>query len=730
MSIHVLKDQKVFQLQTQNTSYQIAVDDYGYVLHVWYGDRLPVESLEDTICREDIGFSGNPYEAGLDRTISPDTLPMEYPGFGCGDFRDSAIALRFPDGSVAADFRYESYAITDGHSEPAGLPHAWGTEEEPCQTLTLRLRDAASNVRVELFYGVYEAGDVITRHVRVLNDDDREIWLERCLSCSLDFYGEGYDLLTFHGKHLMERMPQRTRVTRSRTEIYSLRGMSSHHTNPAMILCERGTDETHGACWGLCFAYSGNFRAGAQVDQRGTTRVNMGIHPDVFSWRLLPGEAFEAPQVFLAYSGEGFDALSDRYHRFIKNHVSRSEWTHARRPVLINSWEAAYFQFDREKLLDLARSAKEMGVDMMVLDDGWFGARNDDLSSLGDWTENTEKLGGTLRELSEAVHAIGLDFGLWVEPEMISENSALYRAHPDWALQMPNRKPQRSRFQLVLDMSRRDVRDYLFERLCAILDDARIEYMKWDFNRNICDLYTAVDGARQGETAHRWMLGTYELMDRITTRYPHLLLENCSGGGGRFDAGMLYFSPQIWCSDDTDAVNRAQIQYGSSFFYPTSAMASHVSVCPNHQTGRTTPMATRFDVAMTGAFGYELDATKLSQAEIEEVRAQLKDYRALESLLREGSYHRLTGTRGGHMAWEFVDPARSRALVTVLMTRAEGNENPVRVYPRGLKGEARYACPELNAVHTGLAWMKAGMLLDGRLMQYETRRLTLIEQAD
>ena len=725
MAIHVIDNGKVFHLQTAHSSYQIGVDAYGYLLHLWYGSRIPAEPLLDQVCKADIGFSGNPYEADLDRTTSPDTLPMEFAGYGCGDFRESSIAFLFPDGSKAADLRYQSYEVVSGTVELPGLPSAYDTPEEPCETLILTLQEKASPVTVDLIYGVYEQQDVITRSVRVTNHGQEKILLDRCLSCSMDFMEGELDMITFSGRHIMERTPERVPVTHARSEICSLRGMSSHQENPALILCRPETDETHGDCYGLAFVYSGSFMAGAQMDQRGQTRVNMGLHPEQFCWRLQPEETFYTPQVVITYSGEGFDTLSQQFHHMVKEHICRGEWVHKRRPVLINSWEAAYFHFNREKILDLGRCAKELGVEMLVLDDGWFGKREDDFSGLGDWTENQQKLGGSLCSLAEEIHKLGLKFGLWVEPEMISEDSDLYRAHPDWALTVPDRKPIRARYQLVLDMSREEVVEYLYQNLCRLLDDAPIDYIKWDFNRSVCDVFSRAEKAFQGETAHRWMLGTYSLLARLTARYPKLLLETCSGGGGRFDLGMMCYSPQIWCSDNTDAVCRMQIQYGTSFFYPTSTMASHVSVCPNHQTGRTVPLETRFNVAMTGAFGYEMDFTRLTEEEKQAIREQTETYNELEPILREGSYHRLTRPGGRWMSWEFLAQDKQTAMAFVTVTESEGNAVPIRLHPRGLDPEKRYTCTELNRTCYGQTWMQAGILVDPTPSQYGSKRFLL-----
>ena len=720
MAIHISADGRRFQLDTANTSYQFSADRYGVLIHNYYGGRVPFEDLSDGLFFADVGFSGNPWDAGEQRTYSLDTLPQEYSGYGNGDYRESSVALAFSDGGRAADFRFENHEVLDRAWRIPGLPALWDAAAEPARTLVVTLKERASEVRLQLIYTVFERENVIARSARIVNDGAEAVNVERCLSCCVDYAFGDYDLITFPGRHCMERVPQRQAVRHAKQEIYSLRGASSHQMNPAMILCRADTTETRGECWGVCLAYSGSFVGTAQQDQRGQTRLVMGIHPEQFSWKLMPGERFDAPQVILSYSDQGFERLSHQYHDILREHMCRGRWAHSQRPVVVNTWEAAYFNFDREAVLRLAKDAASVGADMLVLDDGWFGHRDSDTSSLGDWYENTEKLGGTLASLSEAVHAEGLMLGLWVEPEMISEDSDLYRAHPDWALAIEGRPPVRSRWQLVLDMSRADVRDYLFERLSAILSDARIEYVKWDFNRSLCELYSHAPGVRQGETAHRWMLGVYALFERIGAAFPDLLIENCSGGGGRFDAGMLYYSPQIWCSDNTDAVNRLDIQYGTSFFYPMSAVAAHVSVCPNHQTGRSVPMATRAAVAATGAFGYELDLGKLSDMERARVADDIRDYKAREELFREGRYHRLTKPEDACAAWMYVSRDGGKALLSAVMRRAEGNALPVNVPVRGLKSDVNYRCSLTNAVHSGAVWMACGLTLPVIYWQYES----------
>jgi alpha-galactosidase len=486
-----------------------------------------------------------------------------------------------------------------------------------------------------------------------------------------------------------------------------------------MILCSPETSEDYGDCWGFCLAYSSNFLASAQKDQRNQTRVLMGIHDRQFSFRLKEGEVFDAPQVILSFSDKGFSKLSHQYHNVLRKHMCRGKYRDAKRPVLINNWEATYFNFNEEKLLQIARQAAKLGIEMLVLDDGWFGKRDDDNSGLGDWYVNEKKLGGSLKQLGDKINALGMKFGLWVEPEMISEDSDLYRAHPDWALTIPGRHPNRSRNQLVLDMSRKEVRDYLLERLTEIIESAPIVYVKWDMNRSICDIYSHTD-INNGEIYHRQMLGVYELLEQFITRFPDILLEGCCGGGGRFDAGMLYYAPQIWCSDNTDAINRLEIQYGTSFFYPVSAVGAHVSAVPNHQTGRVTPFQTRGHVALAGSFGYELDLNKVSAEEQEMVRRQIEQFNKYYSLTHEGTYFRLHKPTERFCAWEFVDVEKEHALATVVMVSAEGNPLPIHINVKGLDENKTYRCSANNSVHSGHVWMNIGLTLNRSLVEYES----------
>ena len=722
MAIQISADQRTFTLQTKSSSYQMAVDAYGVLLHLYYGKKIEAENLEYLIYKSDVGFSGNPVEAGKDRTYSLDCLPQELPSSGVGDFREEMIRLYHEDGSCAADFRYEGYEVVKGSYEIPGLPAVYDTEQETGETLIITMREVSSDIKVKLYYGVMEEENVITRSACVCNCGTKKVVLDQLLSCNLDFMFGTYDMIYFYGRHAMERNLERVPVKGAKVEIGSRRGTSSHQYNPAVILCPPETTEKNGDCYGLCFAYSGNFTARAQRDQRNQTRVQMGIQPDQFRFVLEGGETFFAPQVIMSYSSEGFTALSHQYHDLIREHICRGPWKHAKRPALINNWEATYFAFNKEKILKIARQAKELGIEMLVLDDGWFGKRADDYSGLGDWFVNEKKLEGTLAELSSEIHAMGMKFGLWFEPEMVSEDSDLYRAHPDWALQIPGRQPNRARYQLVLDMSRKEVVDYLYNQISDVLEKASVDYVKWDMNRSVCDFYSSkLPAERMGEIPHRFVLGVYDLAERLLKRFPQLLLEGCSGGGGRFDAGMLYYAPQIWCSDNTDAVNRLDIQYGTSFFYPTSTMGAHVSAVPNHQTGRITPFATRGNVAMAGTFGYELDLNLVTDEEKAMVKEQLAQFDRFYDLTHEGDYYRLTAPKEGElMVWEFVAKDKSKAVSGVVKTDAQGNPLPLHVPVAGLAPDRKYHCSYNGSVHTGSVWNNCGLTLVEIPKEYES----------
>ena len=586
-------------------------------------------------------------------------------------------------------------------------------KEDEAETLEITLKDTATEAEVILKYGVFEKEDVITRSVVVKNSGKTPIVINKVHSMCLDIpYGD-WEWMHFYGRHTMERQAERVPVLHGISESSSSRGTSSHHQNPAVLLCEKDCTETNGHCIGAALMYSGGFQAQVEKDQLEQIRLVMGIHPDTFEWILEAGEAFYTPEVILSCSTTGFAKLSQNFHHIIRNHVCRGTYQLSSRPVLINNWEATYFDFNEEKILNIARQASKLGIDMMVLDDGWFGKRDDDCSGLGDWFVNEKKLNGGLKALVEKINAMGMKFGLWFEPEMVSEDSDLYRNHPDWAIQIPGRKPMRSRYQLVLDMSNPEVVDYLYGVMSAILRENHIEYVKWDMNRSISDWYTAtLSRGRQMEMPHRYVLGLYEMLEKLTSEFPDVLFEGCSGGGGRFDAGMMYYCPQIWCSDDTDAHERTFIQYGTSFFYPTSTVGSHVSAVPNHQTGRITSIETRGVVAMAGSFGYELDLNQLSEEEKTVVAKQVTHYKEYQSLIYNGDYYRLANPfEDGMSAWSWISEDKKIILVQGVLFRAKPNVLRKTLRLMGLEAKKNYKIAGTEEVYTGVALMSGGVLL-------------------
>ena len=692
MSIVADAEKRLFTLHTVNTTYQMKADSFGTLLHVYYGERSDDSDKSYTVCINDRGFSGNPYEMGKEnRAYSLDVLPQEYSCYGTGDYRISALKAQNGDGSLAAALRYKGYQVSKGKYFIEGLPAVYATEEE-ADTLEIILEDPASKVEVHLLYGVLYRNDIITRAVKIINGGTDRIVLQKAASMNLDWINGDYEWLTFYGGHVKERRVQREELGHGIHAIGSIRGTSSHHYNPFSIVCEKNADEERGRCYGFSFLYSGEFLMEAEKDQVNQTRLICGIHPDNFAWNLQPGEEFDTPEVMMTYSAVGMGDISRNLHRTIRKNICRGEWKEKRRPILINNWEATYFNFTGEQLVGIAKSAAELGIELFVLDDGWFGKRDNDDSGLGDWFPNEEKLGCTLKELSEKIVDCGMQFGLWFEPEGISEDSNLYREHPDWAVVIPGRKPNLSRNQLVLDFSRRDVQDYIIGRMSAVFTETLISYVKWDFNRSICDKYSMALGVQsQGEFSHRYVLGLYRVLETLTSKFPHILFEGCSGGGGRFDAGMLYYTPQIWCSDNSDAIARLEIQYGTSFGYPVSTMGAHVSAVPNHQTRRITPFSTRSCVAMAGTFGYELDVTKLSEEEKAKVRQQISKFKEYYDLIQYGEYYRLQAPSNKQCTvWEMADPEGKEALVSAVYHHVEGNTAPVIVKVQGLNAETSY----------------------------------------
>lgn len=587
---------------------------------------------------------------------------------------------------------YVSHRIYDGKEELAGLPATFGTADT-CRTLELTCEDKALGLQVILSYSIFADNDAIARSVRVVNGGKEAFYLTKVLSACIDMDNEEYEMITLPGSWARERIIQTRPVLKGKQGVSSVRGESSHQEHPFMAWKRKTTTEEAGDIYAMNFVYSGNFMAQIEGDQFGSMRALMGIHPQDFCWKLEPGDAFQAPEVICVYSAEGIGGMSRTFHDLYRRHLIRGEYKDKKRPILINNWEATYFDFDTDKLLSIAREASALGIEMLVMDDGWFGCRNDDNSSLGDWQVNEAKLKGGLKYLVDEVNKLGMKFGIWLEPEMVSPDSNLYREHPDWAFAIPGRTGSLSRNQYVLDLTRQEVRDCVYDMIASVLRSANIEYVKWDMNRQLSDMGSCgLPADRQGELFHRQVLAVYELQDRLTREFPHLLLENCSGGGARFDPGMLYYSPQIWCSDDTDAVERLSIQAGTAMVYPLSTMGAHVADCPNHTVGRNTPFETRGYVALAGTFGYELDVTKIPEEDRAMIPAQTAMYHKYNDLVCEGDYYRIAHYAENHYydCYEVVAKDKSEALVTYVQVLNRPSHHSRRIRIPGLDLTAVY----------------------------------------
>ena len=664
MSIFYDENQKSFYLGAGKASYVLHVDEDGRLLNQHWGARVPDGALSPD-------FSHYPTLASFDPRTN--ALPWELPTRGSGWYGEPAVAATNAKGDDMVQLTYVSHAIYMGKNRLPGLPATFARREGDAETLEIELMDRLTGLRVTAVYGVFERTGAITRSLRLKNESGEDMQINGVLSASAPVHGSGYDVIHLKGAWARERHVMRQTQGEGEYRIFSQRGASGHEANPFLALCEKSATEFSGEVWAVSLVYSGSFEALSYVNNTENSRLSIGLNPDVFTWKLEPGETFVSPEAAMVYSPDGLNGMSHAFHRLYSENLMRSKWFERDRPILINNWEATYFNFNEEKILQIARRAKELGVEMLVLDDGWFGKRNTDNCSLGDWVVNPEKLPGGLNGLSDRLHDLGLKFGLWFEPEMISPDSDLYRAHPDWCLHVDGRARVEMRNQLILDLSRKEVQDYIIESVSAVLESARIEYVKWDMNRNMTEPFSgAQTPERQKETQHRYMLGLYRVLEEITARFPEILFESCSGGGGRFDPGMLYYMPQTWTSDDSDAVERMFIQYGTSFVYPPCAMGAHVSAVPNHQTGRTTAMQTRGDVALGGNFGFELDLSQLSDADAETVRRLIEREKQVRALVRTGEFTRLLSPFDHpYAAWQFRARDNSEALICAyrLMTK-------------------------------------------------------------
>ena len=691
MFIYFHEKTRTFHLQNEKISYVMCVLKSGELAQLYYGKRI-----HD---KEDFGYllegairSHSAYPEDGAYGISPEHIKQEYPSFGYGDFRQGAIEVLQKNGSRLSRFRYRSHEILPGKPKLCGLPATYTEKDEEAQTLIITLEDPACGVCLELLYTLFSSEGIIARSARIINQGDAPVQVTRAMSLCLDLPDGEYEWIQFSGSWARERYPVMRRLETGTTQIESIRGNSSHQQNPFVILKRPNTDEAAGEAIGVSFVYSGNFRISAQVDPYRVTRIMAGINPTWFSWKLDPGDSFQTPEAVMVYTDQGLNRLSQIYHRLYRERLMRGLWKEKERPILINNWEATYFDFNEEKLLKIAAKAKECGVELCVLDDGWFGARRDDHAGLGDWVAAKELLPGGISGLSEKVEALGMKFGLWIEPEMVNPDSDLYREHPDWCLHVPGREPSLSRNQLVLDYSRPEVVDHIHGMISKILRESKVSYIKWDMNRSITDCYSvAKDPENQGEIYHRYILGVYSLYERLISEFPEILFESCAGGGGRFDAGMLYYAPQAWTSDDTDAMERVKIQYGTSYAYPIVSMGSHVSAVPNHQVGRITPLKTRADVAYFGTFGYELDLNRLSEEEQEQVREYTGFMKKYRRLIQFGTFYRLQSPfEHNESAWMVVSEDKKQAIAGFYRTLSRANSHFSKIRFQGLDPDFAY----------------------------------------
>ena len=690
MGITYDEKQRLFTLRSDNSVYQMQISCSGHLLHLYYGEAVS-DNCEYLYPLQDRGFSPNPYELREGRNWSLDQLPQELSTSNIGDYRISALDVLSDKGVVGSNLTYLSHEIREGKYRLSTLPSARG-DEDVC-TLEICLSDELTGLKANLLYAVYEQEDVITRALRISNDSESEFEIEQIASVCLDIPYNVTDLMHFHGRHAMEMQRERLSLPYGIVMFSSSRGMTSHQHNPFVILLEQETNEDCGNCYGVMLEYSGSHSFSIEKDQSKSVRVVAGINDKHFAWRLGSGESFETPESILSFSANGLTKLSHSYHSFIRKHIVERPEHETLKPVLLNSWEALYCDFDETHILKLAEKSKELGANLFVMDDGWFGNRVDDRRSLGDWYENPKKFPSGLKAVCEKINEMGLKFGIWIEPEMISEESELFKEHPEWVLRVPGRLPSMSREQLVLDMSREDVRDYLEEVIGGLIENLKVSYVKWDMNRALSDLYSSeIEPDRMRELPHRYMLGLYELLGRIKDKHPEVLLEGCAGGGGRFDAGMMSFFPQIWTSDNTDPIARLSIQQGASYGYPVSVMGAHVSASPNHQTGRSTALGVRSMVAMSGSFGYELNPDLLSEDERAEIGVQIERFREYEHILHDGFYYRLGNekTNKDYSAWQHVSDDGKETLLNLVIINPEANANSINVRLKGLKEGSKY----------------------------------------
>lgn len=707
MSIQVNASNRLFHLQTKHTSYVFHVIEDGSLGQLYYGPKIPFkDDYANLNTREEHDCTNTRTDEDVE--FQAELLKQEYAGLGKGDYRYPAFQITYPNGSRTSEFQYRDYELKDGKARLTGLPSTFADDSNDSQTLTVKLADG--DLELQLHYTIFADEDVIVRSTTFVNHG-KTVFLNRALSAQLDLPDANYDFIQFAGSWSRERHLHRSHLRPGTQSISSLRTASSHQENPFFMLARPHTDNNQGAVFGFNFVYSGNFLDSVEVDQFDTTRVLIGINPDEFGWKLNSGDSFQTPEVIFSYTDNGFNALSQQLGAFYAQHLINPHFAHQERPILINNWEATFMDFTEDKLMPIVERAKELGIEMFVLDDGWFGHRDDDRSSLGDWFVDEKKFNHGIAGFAKRIHDLDMKFGLWFEPEMISIDSKLYQTHPEWMIKTPGRSQTPGRHQFVLDMSRQEVVDYLFGLMSHIIQDAKLDYIKWDMNRNITEMYGAeLPADQQLEFSHRYILGVYDLYDRLTKAFPDVLFESCASGGGRFDLGMMYYAPQAWCSDDTDAVERIKIQDGTSYGYTPSMWGAHVSAVPNDQVGRLTSIDMRAKVAYFGAFGYELDVTELSDEEQATIKQQVAFYKQYRKLFQFGTFYRLEtpDTSDNVYGWETVSPDKQTAIGMRYQILNGANPAYIRYYFKGLDPERRYTVNDGSEVFSGAELMNAG----------------------
>lgn len=722
----ILTDDKYFHLMTQNTSYVIRVLPDRTLNHCYYGKRISNTNLDEHHL-----FIGHDCTAPVtyeNCVTTMDAIPQEYPSFGRGDYRTPAAILENNDGRTVGEFKYTRFKHYSGIAQIEGMPNL-DCNVEKVQTLEIILHDTINDVSIYLYYTVFEDSNIIERHTRIKNHGEEDIIIRKVLSASVDFENSDFDMVSLYGRWACERSIERLPLRHGKNVISSTRGTSGHSSSPFVALAQKNADENYGDVYAMTLVYSGNFEIGADVGQFGGTRFFGGINSETFSWCLSSGDEFVTPQALLTYSSNGFGEMSKNFHTACRKHLGVCS-KNKKHPIVLNLWEAFYFDVTEEAVIKSVRAVRDIGIDTVILDDGWFGKRENDQTSLGDWFINKEKFPNGFDEIVSECKANGLKFGLWLEPEMISEDSEMYRKHPDWCIRLPYIKPIKSRNQLVLDMSRPDVVDGVYKLISKLIKENSISYIKWDMNRNITDYGSiSLEAKQQGEHLHRYILGVYALMDRLTKRYPNIFFEGCAGGGGRFDFGILYYMPQIWTSDNSDAIARLKIQYGTSLVFPPETMSAHISDCPNHQTGRITPLETRANVAQLFSFGYEFDPSTLSQDMRKTILDQVGKHREYENWIYNSDFYRLRSfDKDNKCAWQLVSADKKHSAVLYAVGLIEANSCGEYIRLKGLDPDIKYSIVQLGIEVSGDILMNVGLPIRNCFNDFDSILLDIEEK--